>query len=69
MNHEGNIDFAKQLAEEASEGGTYADKFQFASAKKLATRLSSKAYWDIYQEDEQSQFSEEEIGLLTQRDG
>ena len=55
VNHEGNIDTAKRLIDEAKEGGADAIKFQAYKAEKIASR-ESPAYWDTSKEPTKSQF-------------
>ena len=45
VNHEGNIDLAKRLIDEASEGGAQGIKFQTYKAEFISSR-NSPAYWD-----------------------
>ena len=47
VNHEGNLDTAKRLIAEATEGGADVIKFQTYRADTLASR-HSPAYWDTY---------------------
>ena len=46
VNHEGSMDIAHRLIEEAAEGGADAIKFQTYKANMLAVR-ESPAYWDL----------------------
>jgi len=55
VNHEGNIDLAKRLIDEAKEGGADAIKFQTYKASKLAS-VNSPAYWDTSKEKTESQY-------------
>jgi len=55
VNHEGSIEIAKQLVDEAKEGGADAIKFQTYRAETLASK-DSPAYWDMTKEPTQSQF-------------
>ncbi|MEM7367616.1 MAG: N-acetylneuraminate synthase family protein [Bacteroidota bacterium] len=55
VNHEGSMELAKRLVDEAAEGGAHAIKFQSYKAKTLASR-HSPYYWDISKEPTQSQF-------------
>ncbi len=55
VNHEGNIELAKRLIDEAKEGGADAIKFQTYKAETIATR-KSPAYWDLNKEPTNSQF-------------
>ena len=55
VNHEGSMDIAKRLIDEASEGGADAVKFQTYKADTIASK-NSPAYWDIKKEPTHSQF-------------
>lgn len=55
VNHEGSIEIAYQLIEEASNGGANAIKFQTYKANKIASK-KSPAYWDIEKEPTISQY-------------
>ena len=55
VNHEGSIDRAKKLIDEAANGGASAVKFQTYKAEKIAVR-KSPYYWDIKKEPTKSQF-------------
>lgn len=55
VNHEGNLDIAKRLIEEAKEGGADAIKFQTYKAELIASK-NSPAYWDITKEPTKSQY-------------
>lgn len=55
VNHEGNMDLAKRLIDEASRGGAHAIKFQTYKAETLASK-DSPYYWDIKKEPTRSQF-------------
>ncbi|MBN2523982.1 MAG: N-acetylneuraminate synthase family protein [Bacteroidales bacterium] len=55
VNHEGNMDLAKRLIDEACEGGADAIKFQTYKAESIASK-NSPAYWDITKEPTKSQF-------------
>ena len=55
VNHEGDMDIAKRLIEEAAEGGAQAIKFQTYKAETLAAK-HSPAYWDRTQEPTGSQY-------------
>ncbi len=55
VNHEGNMDIAKRLIDEAIEGGADAVKFQTYKAETLASK-HSPAYWDTTKETITSQF-------------
>lgn len=55
VNHEGSMDLAKRLVNEAKEGGADAIKFQTYKAGTLASK-DSPAYWDTTKEPTQSQF-------------
>lgn len=45
VNHEGSIDIAKRLIDEAKEGGADGAKFQTYKAETLASK-NSPSYWD-----------------------
>lgn len=55
VNHEGSMDIAKRLVDDACEGGAHAIKFQTYKAATLASK-DSPAYWDISQEPTASQY-------------
>jgi sialic acid synthase SpsE len=55
VNHEGSMELAKRLIDEAREGGADAIKFQTYRAQTLASR-NSPAYWDLTKEPTPSQF-------------
>jgi N-acetylneuraminate synthase len=55
VNHEGNIELAKRLIDDAKEGGANAIKFQSYKAETLATK-DSPPYWDTSKEPTQSQY-------------
>lgn len=55
VNHEGSMDLAKRLVDEAKEGGADAVKFQSYRAGTLASK-DSPAYWDTSKEPTRSQF-------------
>ena len=55
VNHEGSMDLAKRLIDEALEGGANAIKFQTYKAKTLASK-DSPFYWDITKEPTKTQF-------------
>ena len=55
VNHEGSVDLAKRLIEEAAEGGAQAIKFQTYKAATLASK-DSPSYWDRSKEPTASQF-------------
>lgn len=55
VNHEGDLDLARRLIEQAKEGGADAAKFQSYKAGRIASR-HSPAYWDIRQEPTPSQY-------------
>lgn len=55
VNHEGSLDIAKRLIDEALEGGANAIKFQSYKAETLASK-NSPAYWDTSLEETSSQF-------------
>ncbi len=55
VNHEGSMDLAKRLIDEACEGGAHAIKFQTYKAATLASK-DSPAYWDTSKEPTTSQY-------------
>jgi sialic acid synthase SpsE len=55
VNHEGSMEIAKRLIDEAREGGAQAIKFQTYKAEKLASK-DSPYYWDITKEPTRSQY-------------
>jgi sialic acid synthase SpsE len=55
VNHEGSMELAKRLIDEAAEGGADAIKFQSYKAETLASK-DSPYYWDITKEPTRSQF-------------
>jgi sialic acid synthase SpsE len=55
VNHEGSMDLAKRLIDEAAEGGAQAIKFQTYKAHTIASK-DSPYYWDITKEPTRSQF-------------
>lgn len=55
VNHEGDMETAKRLIEEAREGGAHAIKFQSYKAGTLASK-DSPAYWDTSKEPTLSQY-------------
>jgi N-acetylneuraminate synthase len=55
VNHEGSMDIAKRLVDEAKEGGADAIKFQTYKANTIASK-DSPAYWDTTKEHTQSQY-------------
>ncbi len=55
VNHEGSMDIAKRLIDEAKEGGADAIKFQTYKAETIASK-DSPAYWDTTKEPTDSQF-------------
>lgn len=55
VNHEGNIETAKRLIDEAARGGAHAIKFQTYKAETLASK-DSPYYWDITKEPSRNQF-------------
>ncbi len=54
VNHEGSLNTAKRLIEQAREGGADAAKFQTYKADTIASK-NSPAYWDLTQEPTPSQ--------------
>ena len=55
VNHEGSIELAKRLIDDAREGGADAIKFQTYKAETIASK-NSPYYWDITKEPTRSQF-------------
>jgi len=55
VNHEGDMELAKRLIDEAAEGGAHAIKFQTYKAETIASK-DSPAYWDTTKEPTESQF-------------
>lgn len=55
VNHEGSLDLAKRLIDEAKEGGAQAIKFQTYKAETIASK-NSPSYWDRTKEPTASQF-------------
>jgi len=55
VNHEGNMNLAYRLIEEAKEGGAHAIKFQTYKADTIASR-NSPSYWDTDKEPTRSQY-------------
>jgi len=55
VNHEGSMDIARRLIDEAAAAGAQAVKFQTYKAATLASR-DSPAYWDTSKEPTQSQY-------------
>lgn len=54
VNHEGSMDLAKRLIDEAKEGGAHAIKFQTYKADTIASK-NSPSYWDTSKEKTTSQ--------------
>ena len=55
VNHEGDMDIARRLINEAAEGGAHAIKFQTYKASTIASK-NSPAYLDITKEPTDSQY-------------
>lgn len=55
VNHEGDIEIAKRLIDEAARGGAHAIKFQTYKAETLASK-DSPYYWDLNKEPSKNQF-------------
>lgn len=55
VNHEGSMDIAKRLINEAAEGGANAIKFQTYKAETIAAK-DSPYYWDLNKEPSRNQF-------------
>jgi sialic acid synthase SpsE len=56
VNHEGSMNLAYRLIEEAKEGGADAIKFQTYKAKSIASK-NSPYYWDLKKEPTTSQYN------------
>jgi len=55
VNHEGDVELAKRLIDEAANGGAHAAKFQSYKAGLIASK-NSPAYWDTSKEPTDSQY-------------
>lgn len=55
VNHEGEVEKAKQMIEEIAKAGGHAVKFQAYKAETLASKYSP-AYWDTKKEKTKSQY-------------
>jgi len=55
VNHEGSMELAKRLIEEAKDGGADAIKFQTYKAETIASK-DSPSYWDLNKEPTDSQY-------------
>ena len=55
VNHEGDMELAKRLINEAKEGGAHAIKFQTYKAETIASK-DSPSYWDLSREPTDSQY-------------
>lgn len=55
VNHEGDMELARRLVDEAAEGGAHAIKFQTYRAETIASK-DSPYYWDLEKEPTRSQF-------------
>ena len=55
VNHEGSMELAKRLIDEAKEGGADAIKFQTYKAETIASK-DSPSYWDLSREPTTSQY-------------
>ena len=55
VNHEGSMETAKRLVDEAKEGGANAVKFQSYKAETIASK-DSPSYWDTNEEPTTSQY-------------
>jgi N-acetylneuraminate synthase len=55
VNHEGSMELAKRLIDEAASGGAHAAKFQSYKAGLIASK-NSPAYWDQTKEPTDSQY-------------
>jgi sialic acid synthase SpsE len=56
VNHEGSMDQAKRLIDQAKKGGAHAAKFQSYKAGTLASK-NSPSYWDTKKEPTRSQYA------------
>jgi sialic acid synthase SpsE len=56
VNHEGDLDLAKRLIDEARNGGADCVKFQTYKAGKIASK-NSPSYWDLNSEGTTSQYA------------
>lgn len=56
VNHEGDMDVARRLIDEAKEGGADAIKFQTYKAETIASK-DSPSYWDLSKEPTDSQYT------------
>lgn len=54
VNHEGDIELAKEMIDTAAEAGAHAAKFQTYKADKIASK-NSPAYWELEKEPTDSQ--------------
>ena len=55
VNHEGKLDLAKRMIDEAAAAGVHGVKFQTYKADKIASKEHSKYYWDLKEEPSTSQ--------------
>lgn len=55
VNHEGKLDLAKRMIDEAASAGVHGVKFQTYKADKIASKEHSKYYWDLKEEPSTSQ--------------
>lgn len=55
VNHEGRLDLARRLIDEAAAGGAHAIKFQTYRAEMIASK-DSPSYWDLTKEPTDSQY-------------
>ena len=53
VNHEGSLSLAKELIDQAKEGGANAAKFQTYKAESLAIK-NSPSYWDLSKKNKKS---------------
>jgi len=56
VNHEGDLNTAKQMIRDVAKAGGHAAKFQTYKAKKIASVDHSPSYWDLSEESSTSQF-------------
>jgi N-acetylneuraminate synthase len=55
VNHEGKLELAKRMIDEAASAGVHGVKFQTYKADKIASKEHSKYYWDLNEEPSTSQ--------------
>ena len=57
VNHEGDLELAKEMIRQVAKAGGHAAKFQTYKAQKIASKDHSPSYWDLKEEPCTSQFS------------